>query len=185
MKKNSLGIFTILGMLLMVVFVSGCTSTSQNLNQTFSSQGISFNYPSDWTTGNFSAEDLPNNVTGLVRLGLLQSPDGMGMGISKVNLTAFSGNTTVAALKDLSKSSIINESAQVLSDNQTNINGVNVYAIVYTKNNTSTNKSEKTMQVVTGVDGQTAYLMQFTADPQTFDQDLQLINQIIATVKIQ
>jgi hypothetical protein len=41
------------------------------------------------------------------------------------------------------------------------------------------------MQVITGKDGQTAYYMQFSADPETFDQNLELINKIISTIKIQ
>ncbi len=184
MKKNTSWIFAILSMIILVVLVSGCTSSSQNLNKTFSSQGISFNYPSDWNNGNFTGEDAVN-VTSLTRLGVLDSPSGLILAVSKVDLSLLAGNMSVESFKNSSKASIANESAQILSDNQTNVNGVNVYAFVYTKNNTSTNKSEKTMIVVTGKDGQTAYYMQFSGDPQTFDENLALMNQIIATIKIQ
>ena len=181
MEKYTSWIFAILGMLILVVFVSGCTSSSQNLNKTFSSQGLTFNYPSDWTTGNFTGEQAVN-LTNLTSLGVLVSHTGLGLEVSKVNLSSISNKISVESFKNSSKASLINESAQILSDNQTNVNGAIIYAVVYTKNNTSTNKSEKTIIVITG-NMQNAYVMQFTGDPQTVDQNLQIIKNIIATIK--
>ena len=183
MEKYTSWIFAILGMLILVVFVSGCTSSSQNLNKTFSNQGLTFNYPSDWTSGNFIGQDAVI-LTNLTELGVLDSPTGLELTISQVNLTSIASNTSVESFKNSSKTSLINESAQILSDNQTNVNGAIIYAVVYTKNNTSTNKSEKTMIVITGKDLQNVYIMQFIADPQIFDQNLQIMNKIIASIKI-
>jgi hypothetical protein len=183
LKKDNTVVLGILGLLILVVVVSGCTSSSQNLNSTFSSGTFSFNYPSDWTNGT-STGDIVSGGTSIQKLGTLVSPNGVTLLISGADLSSLGSNVTISEVKDLTKQNLLKiSSTQILSDNSTTVNGVKVYELTFTFKDPNTNKDQKSLYVVTGKDGQTAYYMQFIADTATFDQNQDLINQIINTIK--
>jgi hypothetical protein len=95
------------------------------------------------------------------------------------------GNITIADLKTLTKNNILNgSSAQLLSDNRTTVRGLNVYELTFNIKDPNTNQDQKSLQVITGKDGKAVYYLQFIADNKTFDDNKDLINQIIGTIKI-
>jgi PsbP-like protein len=184
LKNSSSLIFGILGILVLVVFASGCTSNSMDLSQTFSNGGISFNYPSDMNHTNSSS--VVSSGSSVADLGTLASSNGLTIAVSKADLSSSPG-VTILQLKDLTKENIKNgsSSAQVLSDNITTVNGVKVYELLMTLKDPSSNSDMKYLTAITGKEGQAVYYVQFIADPSTFDSNKELINNIINTIRIQ
>jgi len=182
MKNSSSLIFGILGILVLVVFASGCTSNSMDLSQTFSNGGISFNYPSDMNNTNSST--VVSGGSSLVDLGTLAASNGYTIAVSKADITG--SGATIEQMKEATNANIKKGSstAQVLSDNTTTVNGVKVYETLMTMKDPSSN-DVKSLFVTTGKDGQTVYYLQFIADPSTYDSNAQLTNNIINTIKIQ
>lgn len=191
-SKQSTGIKAVIGIvgvcllgLIIVIAIVGIFSPDQNLNSNFSNGGITFNYPNDWKNAT-SSETIVSGGSSLVDLGTLANSNGLTLHISNGNLSSYGTTATIAKMKDITKQGIVNgTSAQVLSDNMTSINGVNVYEISFTLKDPKSNQDQKSLYVVTGKDRQTVYYMQFIADTSTFDQNQDLINRIIGTIKIQ
>ncbi len=94
-------------------------------------------------------------------------------------------NITIEEMKTVTKNNFMNgSSAQILSDNRTTVRGLNVYELIFTIKDPNTNQDQKSLQVITGKDGKTVYYLQFIADNKTFEDNIDLINQIIGTIKI-
>ncbi len=111
---------SIIAILLIVAFASGCTSQPQ----TYSSNGITFQYPGDWSKDYKSdlQGSFGNSATVLVSLG----KDNAGVVVAKMNITGVSVNDLTSAFK----SSMQSSGYQIVSENSRNIDGINTQEIV-------------------------------------------------------
>jgi hypothetical protein len=173
-----------IGLILLIVIVGVFSPDKNQLNSKFSSAGLTFNYPSDWSNASETG-DLVSGGTSLVKMGTYVSSSGLTLHVSRADLSTADYNLTVLQAKDFTKQSIVNgSSAQILSDNRTSVNGTTVYEVLYTIKDPNTNQDQKSISVVTGKNGQTVYYLQFIADTATFDDNKELINNVINTIKL-
>jgi hypothetical protein len=182
--KKELPILGIIGILVLVVFVSGCTtSTSEDLSQTFSNGGITFKYPSSISPTNETTGTVVSGGSGISQLGTLAG-NGLTIHVSKADLNGT--GLSVQNLKDATKENIRNgTSITMLADNSTTANGLTIYEFTFTMKNPTSNTDSKSLYAITGKDGQIVYYLQFVADPNTLDSNMQLINKIINTIQVQ
>jgi hypothetical protein len=188
----------LLGIVICVVFLSGCITSqdvnqnSQVLDQIFSHNGLTFNYPNDW----FDVTNDSNEVNGYSPyvIGVFNSPNNVNLQVSQYNLSS-SANITIEGLKDSTlegiKNNINYNSAKFISDSKTTINGNVIYEITYTEKNPGVFlfifpvvDEYKSLLVITGKDKR-VYTMHFHAQTSTFDKNREIIDKIIGTVKIQ
>jgi hypothetical protein len=160
------------------------TNNTANLSGNFTGGNLTFNYPAGWTNSSTGGE-IVSGGSSLVKLGTLVSADGLTLHVSTADLSSLGDNITIEEMKTVTKKNFLNgSSAQIISDNRTTVRGLNVYELVFTVKDPNTNQDQKTLQVITGKDGKTVYYMQFIADNKTFEDNIDLINQIIGTIKI-
>jgi PsbP-like protein len=72
MKKSGITILGILSILMIVVAVSGCTS-SNTTNKTYTGMGISFQYPATWTVENITISTPDKGVGGIEKIDSLKA----------------------------------------------------------------------------------------------------------------
>jgi hypothetical protein len=181
-------IVSILIVLLAVVFVSGCTTQSTTSLNNFSSDGISFQYPGNWSVKPIPANDLNlTSQSGFKMLGVLLDGNELKdytayVGIGKGNLTQ--GNLTEAANR-LYKYYISAESGDYLT--KTNItlkNGYKGFKYVYGGTGASSNKSLDSVTYIFTKDNQTVYYIQFAVPRGLLDQNSNNFQRLIDSVTI-
>ncbi|MBI5458968.1 PsbP-related protein [Methanobacterium sp.] len=190
MKKVTL--FSIASLLLAVVVISGCTtqSTGNNTssNKTFAQDGISFQYPGNWSEKAIPATDV--NLTtqsGFKMLTILLEGNDMNdytvyMGIGKSNMTA--GNLTEAADR-LFKYYITAEAGDYL--NTTNVtlkNGYSGYEYIYGGTGASSGKVLDCKTYIFTKDNKTAYYIQFATPRGGFESHQNTFQNILNSVTI-
>jgi len=155
------------------------TGDTPALTQTFSEAGLTFNYPSDWSTS--SVKYIDSSTSNVQSLGTFSSVDGLILDVSKQDMTV-----TVESAKEGTKANLKTiPSAQILSETTKTVNGLTIYEMIVTYTDTSSNREAKSLYVITGKDGQVAYYLQFIDDPGDFNSDQALMNSIVNTIKIQ
>ncbi|AIS33135.1 hypothetical protein BRM9_2335 [Methanobacterium formicicum] len=128
MKNNTILGIGIIGALVSVVLISGCTSYSTNETKTFSDGDMSFNYPADFYNIPYSGNEIDSSTMGLI--GMLENKDGFTIYVSK-NKTKISPTEA----KDRAVSNVESSlTGKVVSTaTETNPNGVVVEKMSYTK----------------------------------------------------
>jgi len=197
LENNDLCQIGLLGIVICVVFLSGCITSpdvnqnSQDLDQIFSQNGLTFNYPNDWF--NVTNDSVKANGYSPYVMGVFNSPNNVNLQVAQHNLSS-SANITIEGLKDSTLEGIknnTNNSAKLISDSKTTINGNVIYEITYTEKNLGFFlfiipfvDEYKSLLVITGKDRQ-VYVMHFHAQTSTFDKNREIIDKIVGTIKIQ
>jgi len=141
LENNDLCQIGLLGIVICVVFLSGCITSpdvnqnSQDLDQIFSQNGLTFNYPNDWF--NVTNDSVKANGYSPYVMGVFNSPNNVNLQVAQHNLSS-SANITIKGLKDSTLEGIknnTNNSAKLISDSKTTINGNVIYEITYTEKN--------------------------------------------------
>lgn len=143
---------------------------------------------------NTKPQASPNKpLSGLNVMGVFNSPNNVNLQVSQHNLSS-SANITIEGLKDSTLEGIknnTNNSAKLISDSKTTINGNVIYEINYTEKNLGFFlfiipfvDEYKSLLVITGKDRQ-VYVMHFHAQTSTFDKNREIIDKIVGTIKIQ
>lgn len=146
----------------------------KELSNTFSQDGISFNYPGDWLVYNNSSD--PNGP----ELATLNFTNG-NLIVQKSPLQS-SDLDPIKHYYELNKGQIELIGGKVLTENNTTVNKLKVYEMTVSMNSYGT--TEKTLFVVTG-NNQNAYMLQFISFTATdFQKNLPLFQKIISTIKI-
>jgi len=180
MKKQAILIMVILAF---VVFASGCTDTSDNSTSsknTFSQEGISFEYPSSW--GDF--QKLGGSGTDqLKNLGYINGADNVDVQVQKTNLALvppgtveYVKNSSVEYYKDY-------YNATVLNDTKTSVNGLDHYEVILSTNTPA--YKEKHYIVVMGKDNEVGYSIDFSAPVSRFNKQLPIFKSVEQTISIQ
>lgn len=156
--------------------------TNETLNKTFSSGGITFNYPNDWFEYPvWIDQKLGGDSQGI---GLLAPPveDGAVV-IEKYNLSYTSAyslpesvNYTIEGMKE--------DNITIDKVSATKVNGLTLYKILNHAYESDFNGIQKMCYVKTGK-GQTVYVVQFYAKSDSFDRYLPVFNKVVSTIKIQ
>ena len=129
-------IILVLGFILGIVGISGCTSSGSSYNSTFSDGSISFNYPSDFNNATAPGDIISGSKT-WINVGYLANNDGVGIKIQKNSKTNDPSGT-----REVSDNAIKNgdiNTGEVLSHTtETNPNGIVVYKSINTLKNPDT-----------------------------------------------
>lgn len=176
MKNIYIGIFV----LIMVVFACGCVGSEA----TYSANGVSFNYPSNWVqkaSSEVSSDNVayvynPNdeNTVFLVRLLTPESQNSTFRWVNQANLTS------LASLAQSFKT--INSGAQFISEKEVTINGLKGHEFIYTLYNSRTQNKAVILEKTSG----SAYYLLIAGTPsQNFDQMLPAFDKIINSFKVQ
>jgi hypothetical protein len=178
---KALPFLVILGVLGFIFLGAFDFEETTSLTESFSSDGLTFNYPSDWDIVKSSGE-IDNSGTLVQDLGILTSDD-ITLTVSGADL---SEGWSVAEAKESTKNNIKNvTSAQILSDTQRTVNGVTVYEMIGLVEDQNSKQKNKFLYVVTGEDKKVVYYMQFIAEASAFDNNQELMEEIVNTIKIE
>jgi len=154
----------ILGILAVMVMASGCISSSSS-NKTYSSNGVSFTYPGDWSVQNNTQALNISNV--IVWVGNEKSAFALANVTIPKNKTL--ANTTQWATG--TKSNYKNSGYEFVSEKSRTVDGANGYELVFRK---SGNYSSYTYFVKNG----TPYLAAFNF----IDSNMQTVNETVDMV---
>lgn len=122
-------VFIVPILLVLIVAASGCTNQQNlNLNKTYSSNGVSFIYPSNWTVQNSSTLQNQMRNTGEV---LVVVGDGGSnkFGFAKLNI---SSNQRIASLSEWAanyNTTMKNQGSTYVSEKNLTVDGVDAYQI--------------------------------------------------------
>ena len=178
-KYNKGILFGIISIILAVVFISGCTgSAGTDLTKTFSKQGISFNYPSDWFEMPYTDDGVKSDaqIIGLVG----PASTDYDLTIQKVP------SSTIKEVKDQTRQFIkLNYNATVLNETTTTVDGLAAYQVLYTDRDPSASDKEMKESMYFIQKGNTVYILEFRAySIADFDKYAEVSNKILSTVKI-
>ena len=121
-------------MLVIIVFASGCTSPKNIITNTYSANGVTFNYPENWMELNSSSVQPLIGSQGTVIAAVGEDSDS-GFAIAKLNLD----DLKLASLSELASvvnTTQINQGFTYESQNLTTVDSVNAYEITYQYNGT-------------------------------------------------
>ena len=151
------------------------------LDETFQANGLSFDYPEDWQIVE-SPADIVSGGSELQDLGTLTG-SGVTLTISSADL---SEGWLVDEAKEVTLSSIQeSDSVEVSSETTKTVNGLTVYEIRGTVQDSATSQEDRFLYVITGKDKIVVYYLQFIAEASSFDHNEDLINSIVDTINIQ
>ena len=142
--NNKIGIIGIIGTLILIIAISGCTNTNTNTNNNtstpqtnnvFKQGNMSFDYPANFQTANQSGNDIISGGSGWETVKVLDNNEGIAIQIQK-----FSGSQTPAQSVMATEISVKNNNGTILSTtNQTNPNGVKINGDIHTLTNPEDN----------------------------------------------
>lgn len=115
---------SILSVILIVIFASGCTIQPQ----TYNNNGISFQYPGDWNKDykNDVQQNLGNSATVLVSLG----KNNAGVVVAKMDTTGVNVNDLTSAFK----SNMETSGFRFISQNAKTVDGTNIQELILKDN---------------------------------------------------
>lgn len=115
-------------LLVLIVATLGCTSQNSNLNKSYSSNGVSFIYPSNWTVQNTSSLQNQMGSTGEV-LAVVGDGNANKFGFAKLKIAT---NQRIATLNEWASNyntTMKNQGSTYVSEKKLTVDGVNAYQI--------------------------------------------------------
>lgn len=182
MKSKDIKIAGLITVFVLVVAISGCTSSNQVQNKTFSNGGITLQYPGTWSDNvSFNYTQAPSSDwTALGTIG----DNTISVALTSMNLsnsTLFS-STPIESLARLAYST--SKTAQSLSFNtSTNANNITFYELIYTNADPVTNITYKSYQLYFGKQGQIIYTIIFKTKETDFQNNYQQMKGIQSSIK--
>lgn len=175
---------------LSAVLVSGCTGQNSNSTgyKTFELEGISFQYPGNWTLISTPAND--GNLTsqsGYKVLGVIVQGTGLQdyNAILEIGKTSIRGGNLTEAADRLYKYYISAESGDYLNKTAITLkNGYTGYLYTYGGTGASSGKSVDVQTYIITKDNQTAYYLQFGTPKGLFEQKKATFQAIVDSIKI-
>ncbi|SCG85950.1 hypothetical protein [Methanobacterium congolense] len=175
----------VLFLILAIVGVSGCIGTNSVQNKTFSSSGISFQYPGNWsdnvtvnwTSGNAQNETIGNLGNGNVTLGVLYINASSQPLFASYDIPSL-GNLAVLSWKS------DGTNTTVLSNTNRQIGNNTVDEIIYTSPNPVSGAVYKYYYVITGEQGKSIYILRFGAPEADFANYYSQFQGIVNSINI-
>jgi hypothetical protein len=128
--NNKIALIGIIGILVLVVAVSGCTSTNTSSNKTYSANGVTFIYPGNWTEQNLTSLQTTIGSTGTA-LAVVGDGSGNKFGVAKRNIGS---NERVSSLSEWASgynSSMQSQGSTYVSEKSLTVNGVDAYQMTF------------------------------------------------------
>lgn len=167
MKK---AIFGIMGLLLFVVLVSGCTS--QMGSKTYNANGVNFTYPADWVVN-----DSNNTLSGFTVIANVENSTKGKFTYFKVSKKDITSNVTLQESYNSILNSIKqNSSNKDIKEENFTVDGIKANLLEFNSNNsTMTTKNEYTLFEKNG----NIYLTQYTESPyNAYDEGFSILNTL-------
>ena len=117
-------------MLVLIAAASGCTSQQNTSPKTYNANGVSFNYPGNWTEQNLSDLQSQLGSAGTV-LAVVGDNSAYKFSIYKLNIGANQRLTTLSEFASNNNNTIKNQGKTYVSEKQRTIDGVNAYQITF------------------------------------------------------
>ena len=168
----------------MLYLTDNNTTTSYNLNNTFSKGGLTFNYPDNFKEIN-SSKVVSGDKTN-IDLITLASPDNKTK-ITATTMSLASYHETIEEFKDITVTNVGKSSDfQVLGDTTLNLTDIpEAYEVVYTLTNPKTSQFNKGFYLFIGNNNQVVYGIQVFGPNDTFNNTKSLYDKLIPTIKIE
>lgn len=174
---NKISILGILGVLVLVVAFSGCTSTPTNV--TFTDGKMSFNYPSDFKNST-SPGVLVAGHSSWQNVTYMANGEGISIKVQKNNVAGFTpgqaSNATETSVKE-SNGTIVSTSTE------TNPNGVEIVQNVFTLADPSANSTVRFYDMNFLVNGE-VYGITVSGNDTDNGKILEVKNTVFNTIKI-
>lgn len=169
---------------ILIIFLSGCISTPE-LNQTYNSSGISFDYPSNWEKIQESRNGTILNGVNYQDLGSIINNDKKITVVIGKETISDTPTITILNVKNIVKQNIQNtKNVTYVSENNSTINNNQVYELVANVKDDHTGTVSKNLIVITGKQKKTAYFINFKTDPETFDKNANLFHEMVSTINV-
>lgn len=180
LKSKDVKLVGLITVFVLIIAVSGCTSTSNVKNQTFSKGGITFQYPETWSNNvTFSYTTPPNsNETVLGNIG----DDTISVSVIVANLTN-SGNSSysIETIADIQRASF--NAGEILSSNVSTYNNITFYEMIYTSEDGVTGETYKGYKLLFGEQGDKLYTILFKTKEDDFQNSYQQMKEIQSSIK--
>ena len=176
---NEKSIIPIIFLIVALVAVSGCTNSGTGNNtKNYSSNGVSFNYPSNWTLEN------QTTVNDTIMVNDMGSMNASRVTTSfEVQIIPQNGLTEQAAIKQ-SNNTIVPTGWEKISNNTLTIDNKTAYQRTYIVNDTNYNQTMRYSQIFFVKNGN-IYSITLQAPDNTFDNVKSNFETIINSFKVQ
>ena len=175
MKKH---ILIVLFILALIIVVSGCTNQKQN---SYSSNGISFNYPNNWKE--ISNVQTPNAIVGVGDPDSVDNSTGKVTTLVLVQKVALPSGSTLKQFYDTTYTQFAQDpSFKTISDTTTTVDGTTAYIKTYTANVNGVQKEEKAVWLEKNGN---IYIILCGTLPPLFDSQQANFNMIINSFNVQ
>ena len=189
MQRTNIFLIIIIAVLIVALsfvgylYYQSSNTNNYNLNNTFSKEGISFNYPNNF-------KENPNisfDVSGNPKLKFLTYLTDNKTSISVMMMPLELSDGSIQKIKDSSKKGIKESSDfQVLGDKKLNLTGIpEAYEVIYTMTNPEKNVLNKGYYLFIGQTGQIFYGIQVQGPIENFNNTKSLYDKLVPTIKIE
>lgn len=181
-KIDSNHIFAALGIVLLVIFVSGCSSSDSTTysgpTKVYSWQGVTFNIPSSWEANETNSQYLSR-----VFLYDPQKSKSQGVLVMKITLTNESSIMGKQTIQDYVNSQInySKKGDSFVSTRNFTVNGVSAYEVITSPGGENTRMVSVYIEPKTGQD----YVITILDTPQNVEQWRQYLNLVLNSFKVQ
>lgn len=173
----------------MIIGISGCTNLNPVQNKTFSSSGLTFQYPGNWsdnvtitwTSGsNLTNSSIGSLGNGNVTLGVLYINESQQPIFKSFEIESL-GKLATQAWKEGSNgnnTNIVSHTSRLLNNNT-------MVEIIYTTPDPATNVLYKYYYVMTGQKGKSVYMLRFGAPDADFAKYYPQFQSIANSIQLQ
>ena len=181
MKINKIGLCGLIGLFVLIIAASGCTSFNQVQNKTFSNGGITFQYPGTWADNiTFNYANAPtSNHTVIGTMG--DNTTKLSVYYLDLKEPIFSG-FTIESLIQLAHSQETGGTERLTTNTSTS-NNITFYEEIYTSKDGVSGEIYKNYRVLFGKNGDKLYFMLFKTKEADFQKSYQQMKEIQSSVK--
>lgn len=172
-------IFLVLAILAVVVFASGCTTST---SQTYNESGVSFDYPMGWTK--LSASQMSTEVEGAAPMVAAVADEDSISNNTYQTLVAVQKTNSTGTLDEgvsASKSALESEGAVVVSESNLTVDGSTAREFTYTMKIGSVDKKES---IIIFEKNNYIYAITLSAKASDFDSQKENFDMIIKSFKV-
>lgn len=165
--------------LIMTVSFSGCVDNTEGFNQTFSEEGLVFNYPSSYSQV-VQEQNRPGDIEGTQIIGTLINNNTLtSIIVRKIPLNT--SNTLDSRANEVRTQ--LMDNFDLLGDTKNTLNGIVFYEFVYLDNRTQSNNI-KGVYLVFGENRNVGYSMNMITSAENFDSQNVIFQKIKGTIRI-
>lgn len=183
MNLNKIILCGSIGLLVLIIAVSGCTSFNQVHNKTFSNGGITFQYPGTWSNNTtFNYAQTPSSQWAILgQIG--DNTTSVSISSTKLTNSSLFSTTTIESLARLDYSTASSSGLKVLSFNSSTSNNITFYELIYTSTDSVSGQTYKNYKLYFGKEGNILYGIIFKTKENDFQNQYQVMKEIQSSIK--